>query len=47
MKVSVVVVCLNAGEELSATVQSVLMQNYEDFEIIIKAKTEQTNQRHD
>ena len=36
MKVSVVVVCLNAGEELSATVQSVLMQNYEDFEIIIK-----------
>lgn len=36
MKFSIIVVCLNAGEELHKTVQSILDQSYGDFEIIIK-----------
>ena len=33
---SVIVVCLNAGDKLSDTVNSILMQNYENYEIIVK-----------
>lgn len=33
---SMVVVCLNAGESLLKTVQSILMQTYKNYEIIIK-----------
>lgn len=33
---SVIVVCLNAGERLKATVESVLGQSYDHYEIVIK-----------
>jgi len=33
---SVIIVCLNAGERLKATVESVLCQRFETYEIIIK-----------
>lgn len=33
---SIIVVCLNAGEKLLKTVDSVLMQSYQNFEIIVK-----------
>lgn len=33
---SVIIVCLNAGERLLATVGSALAQKYEDYEIIVK-----------
>lgn len=33
---TIVIVCLNAGEELIATVQSVLKQSFQDYEIIVK-----------
>lgn len=33
---SVIVVCFNAGEKLNATLQSVLSQTEEDFEILVK-----------
>ncbi|MBD5452182.1 MAG: glycosyltransferase [Lachnospiraceae bacterium] len=33
---SIIVVCLNAGERLWATVESVLRQSYENYEIVIK-----------
>lgn len=33
---SIIVVCLNAGQELLKTVNSVLMQSCQDFEIIVK-----------
>ena len=33
---SIVVVCLNAGEKLLPTVQSVLDQRYGNYEIIVK-----------
>lgn len=33
---SVIVVCLNAGERLKATIESVLSQSYENYEIVIK-----------
>lgn len=36
MKFSVIVVSLNAGDELHKTVESILMQTYGDYEIIIK-----------
>lgn len=36
MKFSVIVVCLNAGEKLKKTVDSILKQSYTDFEIIVK-----------
>lgn len=36
MTFSVVVVCLNAGDKLKETIDSVLMQTYDDYEIVIK-----------
>ncbi len=33
---SIIVVCLNAGDKLLKTVDSVLMQSYQDYEIIVK-----------
>lgn len=33
---SVIVVCLNAGDKLIDTVNSILMQNYENYEILVK-----------
>lgn len=33
---SIIVVCLNAGERLHDTVESILQQTYDDFEIIVK-----------
>lgn len=36
MKFSIIVVSLNAGEELRKTVESILMQTYTEFEILVK-----------
>ncbi len=36
MKFSVIVVCLNSGEKLKATLESILGQDYSDFEVVIK-----------
>lgn len=36
MLFSIIIVCLNAGERLRATVGSVFAQRYEDYEIVIK-----------
>lgn len=36
IKFSIIVVCLNAGEELGRTVKSVLSQTYDNYEIIVK-----------
>ncbi len=36
MKFSIVVVCLNAGDKLKKTVESILMQTCGDYEIIVK-----------
>ena len=36
MKFSIIVVCLNPGARLNETLQSVLMQSYGDYEIIVK-----------
>ncbi|MDE7206354.1 MAG: glycosyltransferase [Lachnospiraceae bacterium] len=36
MKFSIIIVCLNAGERLGATVESVLGQTYENYEIVLK-----------
>lgn len=36
MKFSIVVVCLNPGEKLKQTVDSILRQTYTDYEIIVK-----------
>ena len=36
MKISVIVVSLNAGDELAATVSSILDQDHNDYEIIVK-----------
>lgn len=36
MRFSVIIVCLNAGERLRETVESVLAQRYEDYEIVLK-----------
>lgn len=36
MKFSIIIVCLNAGERLRATVESVFAQSYEDYEIVLK-----------
>jgi len=36
MKFSIIVVALNAGEKLKETVDSVLQQSYEDYEIVVK-----------
>lgn len=33
---SIIVVCLNPGEKLKCTLDSIVMQKYEDFEVIIK-----------
>lgn len=33
---SIIVVCLNAGEELHRTIDSVLMQTFDDYEIVVK-----------
>lgn len=36
MKISIIVVTLNAGDELRATVKSIITQTYRDIEIIVK-----------
>lgn len=36
MKFSVIVVCLNPGEKLNQTLDSILMQTYQDYEIVVK-----------
>ena len=36
MKFSIITVCLNAGNDLSDTVDSILNQTYNDYELIIK-----------
>lgn len=36
MKFSIIVVCLNAGEKLKQTVDSVLSQTWKDYEILVK-----------
>ena len=36
MKFSIVVVCLNPGEKLNRTLDSVLEQTWTDYEIIVK-----------
>lgn len=36
MKLSVIVVCLNAGDELRATTDSIISQSFDDYEIVIK-----------
>lgn len=36
MKLSIIVVALNAGDELRATVKSIITQSYSDLEIIVK-----------
>lgn len=36
MRFSVIVVCLNPGEKLNKTLESILNQEYEDYEILIK-----------
>ena len=36
MKFSIIIVCLNAGERLRATVESALRQSYENYEIVLK-----------
>lgn len=33
---SIIVVCLNAGEKLTGTVNNILRQTYEDYEIVVK-----------
>ena len=32
----VIIVCLNAGKRLNATVESVLRQTYENYELVVK-----------
>lgn len=36
MKFSIIVVCLNPGEKLKETLESAFLQDYQDYEIIIK-----------
>lgn len=36
MRFSIIIVCLNAGERLGATIESVLAQSYQDYEIVLK-----------
>ena len=36
MTFSIIVVCLNAGEQLRETVESIRRQSEEDYEIIVK-----------
>ena len=36
MKISVITVCLNSGEKLRETLESILGQKYEDVEVIVK-----------
>jgi glycosyltransferase involved in cell wall biosynthesis len=36
MTFSIIVVCLNAGEKLQQTIESILCQTEQDFEIIVK-----------
>ena len=36
MKISVITVCLNSGEKLSATLDSILGQGCQDVEVILK-----------
>lgn len=36
MLFSIIIVCLNAGERLRATIESVFAQGYQDFEIVLK-----------
>ena len=36
MKFSIIVVCLNPGEKLNQTLDSILMQTYQDYEIVVK-----------
>ncbi len=36
MKFSVITVCFNAGEKLAYTINNILSQSYEDYEIVVK-----------
>ena len=36
MKFSIIVVCLNPGEKLNQTLDSILSQTYQDYEVIVK-----------
>jgi len=36
MKFSIIVVCLNSGEKLNQTLDSILAQTYQDYEIVVK-----------
>ena len=36
MKFSIIVVCLNPGEKLNHTIDSILSQTYQDYEVIVK-----------
>ena len=36
MKFSVITVCFNAGEKLKNTIDNILSQNFDDFEIVVK-----------
>ena len=36
MKISVIVVTLNAGSELAATIDSIIAQDFTDIEIVVK-----------
>ena len=36
MKFSIITVCLNPGEKLNATLDSVMRQSCRDFEVILK-----------
>lgn len=36
MKITIIVVCLNAGSKLKQTIDSIMRQSYEEFEIIVK-----------
>ena len=35
-KISIIVVCLNPGEKLIETMESILSQSYEDYEVVVK-----------
>lgn len=41
MKFSIIVVCLNSGEKLNQTLDSILSQTYPDLEIIVKDRSEE------
>ena len=48
MTFSIIVVCLNAGEKLQETIDSILDQTWQDYEIIIKdgGSTEEVTRKY-